>query len=162
MSISIGDNLPDATVLTMTDDGPVQVQMSDKFRGRKVVLFGLPGAYTGTCSTAHMPSFVRTRDQFLAKGVDEVICISVNDPFVTGAWGEVTGAHAAGITLLADAASEFTTAIGLNFSVPQVGFVNRSRRYAMLVEDGVVKIYNPEIAKDGCEISGGETLLAQI
>ena len=82
MTISVGDNIPDATLTVMGDAGPAQVALADRLKGRKVVLFGLPGAYTGTCTTAHVPSFIRTRDQFAAKGVDEVICVSVNDPFV--------------------------------------------------------------------------------
>lgn len=162
MTITTGDILPDATVLVMGADGPEPVQMADKMKGRKVVIFGLPGAYTGTCSTAHVPSFMRTKDQFTAKGVDEVICLSVNDPFVMKAWGEATGAEAAGITMLGDAESAFTTAIGMNFSAGPVGFVDRSKRYAMFVDDGVVKVLNAEDSPGQCEISAGETLLAQV
>ena len=162
MTISTGDTLPDATVLVMGENGPEAVQMADKFKGRKVVIFGLPGAYTGTCSTAHVPSFIRTKSDFDAKGVDEVICVSVNDPFVMDAWADATGAKAAGLTMLGDAESAFTTAIGMNFSAGPVGFVDRSKRYAMLVEDGVVKILNAEDSPGQCEISAGETLLAQI
>jgi peroxiredoxin len=162
MTITTGDTLPDATVLVMGDDGPASVQMADKLKGRKVVIFGLPGAYTGTCSTAHVPSFMATIDDFKAKGVDEVICLSVNDPFVMKAWGDDTGALAAGITMLGDAESAFTTAIGMNFSAGPVGFVDRSKRYALLAEDGVVKVLNAEASPGECEISAGQTLLAQI
>ena len=101
-----------------------------------------------------------TYDDFKAKGVDEIICISVNDPFVMKAWGESTQATQAGITMLADAESEFTTAIGMNFSASPAGFVNRSKRYSMLVENGVVVILNEEVARGVCEISAGESLLA--
>lgn len=159
MTIQTGDTLPNATLLIIGDDGPTQVALSDKLENRKVVIFGLPGAYTGTCSTAHVPSFMMTFDDFKAKGVDEIICVSVNDPFVMQAWGENTHATNAGITMLADAESEFTTAIGMNFSAPPVGFVNRSKRYSMLVENGVVKILNAEANPGECEISAGETLL---
>ncbi|WP_296422770.1 peroxiredoxin [Yoonia sp.] len=159
MTIKIGDRVPQATLLHMTDDGPQQVVLADKLEKRKVVIFGLPGAFTGTCSTAHVPSFMITHDEFKAKGVDEIICVSVNDPFVMKAWGDVTGATDAGITMLADAESAFTTAIGMDFSAAPAGFVNRSKRYAMLIEDGVVTILNAEERAGVCEISAGETLL---
>jgi glutaredoxin/glutathione-dependent peroxiredoxin len=162
MTISVGSRLPDATLLHIGANGPEAVPMAARLKGRKVVIFGLPGAYTGTCSTAHVPSFIRTKDQLMAKGVDEVICVSVNDPFVMKAWGEATGAAAAGITMLGDAESAFTTAVGMNFSAPPVGFVNRSKRYSLLAEDGVVKVLNVEDSPGACEISAGETLLGQI
>ena len=162
MTIKTGDTLPNATLLIMGDDGPMQVALAEKLAGRKVVIFGLPGAYTGTCSTAHVPSFMVTYDDFKAKGIDEIICISVNDPFVMQAWGANTGATDTGITMLADAESEFTTSIGMNFSAAAVGFVNRSKRYSMLVDDGVVTIFNAEESPGVCEISAGETLLAEL
>lgn len=160
MTIKTGDSVPNATLLRIGEDGPEQVVLADKLTDRKVVIFGLPGAYTGTCSTAHVPSFMVTFDDFKAKGVDEIICIAVNDPFVMQAWGESTQATETGITMLADAESEFTTAMGMNFSAPPVGFVNRSKRYSMLVENGVVAILNQEASPGQCEISAGETLLA--
>ena len=159
MTITTGDTLPNATLLLMGDDGPTSVTMVEKLTNRKVVIFGLPGAYTGTCTTAHVPSFMRTAEAFKAKGVDEIICLSVNDPFVMKAWGEDTGAAAAGITMLGDAESEFTKAIGMNFSAGPVGFVERSKRYSMLVENGVVTILSAEESPGQCEISAGETLL---
>ena len=159
MTIKTGDTVPNATLLKMGEDGPEQVSLGDKMNGRKVVIFGLPGAYTGVCSTAHVPSFMVTYDDFKAKGVDEIICISVNDPFVMQAWGENTRATETGITMLADAESAFTKAIGMNFSAPPVGFVDRSKRYSMLVENGVVSILNEEGSPGTCEISAGETLL---
>lgn len=162
MTISTGDTLPDATLLRIGDAGPEGVNLSEKLKGRRVVIFGLPGAFTGTCTTAHVPSFMRTRDQFVAKGVDEVICISVNDPWVMKAWGEATGAEDAGITMLGDAESTFTKAIGMNFSAGAAGFVDRSMRYSLYAQDGVVKIFNPEPGRGVCEISAGETLLDQI
>ncbi len=157
--ISTGDKLPDATLIQMGAEGPEEVRVSDKTKGRKVVIFAVPGAYTGTCTTAHVPSFMRTKDQFDAKGVDEIICISVNDPFVMGAWGESTGASAAGLTMLADPASEFTKAVGMEFDAPPVGLLARSKRYAMLVEDGKVLALNLEENPGVCETSAGEGLL---
>jgi glutaredoxin/glutathione-dependent peroxiredoxin len=159
MTISQGDTLPDATLVQMGADGPQPVKMADKLKGRKVVVFAVPGAYTPTCSSAHVPSFVRTKDQFDAKGVDEIICVSCNDPFVMSAWGEATGATAAGITMLADANSEFTKAIGMDFTAEPVGLLARSKRYAMLVEDGKVVLFQAEESPGVCDISGGEALL---
>ncbi len=162
MTISTGDRLPEAEFQAILTERPEAVALGPKLKGRKVVLFGLPGAYTGTCTTAHVPSFIRTKDQFMAKGVDEIICVAVNDAFVMKAWGESTGATAAGITLLGDPSADFTKAIGMNFTAPPVGFYDRSKRYSMLVEDGVVTILNEEEGPGMCEISAGETLLAQI
>ncbi len=162
MTIKVGDTLPDANLLIMGEDGPKQVAISEKVKDRKVVIFGLPGAYTGTCSTAHVPSFMITHDDFKQKGVDEIICVAVNDPFVMKAWGDTTRATESGLTMLADAESNFTTAIGMNFSAPPVGFVNRSKRYSMLVENGEVRILNAESNPGECEISAGETLLEQM
>lgn len=162
MTIKTGDTLPDATFLQMGDNGPESVALAAKLKDRKVVIFGLPGAYTGTCTTAHVPSFIATFADFKAKGVDEIICVSVNDPFVMKAWGDSTGALAAGITMLADPESSFTTAIGMDFSAPPVGFVNRSKRYSMLVDNGVVSILNEEAGPGQCEISAGQTLLAEL
>lgn len=159
MTITTGATLPDATLLQMGAAGPEGVSLGDKLKDRMVVIFGLPGAYTGTCSTAHVPSFMRTMDGFKAKGVDEVICVSVNDPFVMDAWGKATGATEAGITMLGDSTAEFTTAIGMEFSAPPAGLVNRSKRYSMLIDNGVVTILNEEGSPGECEISAGETLL---
>jgi cytochrome c peroxidase len=125
------------------------------------VLFAVPGAFTPTCDSAHLPSFVRTRQAFAAKGIDEILCISVNDAHVMKLWGETSGATAAGITLLADADAAFTRSIGMNFSNPAVGFHDRSRRYAMFVEDGVVTILH--LDRPGvCEVSTGEALLEEL
>ena len=162
MTIAVGDTLPEATFLVFGDDGPGSVELGPKLKGRKVVIFGLPGAYTRTCTAAHVPSFIAAMDDLKAKGVDEVICVAVNDPFVMKAWGEATGAAAAGITMLGDADASFTKALGLTFSVPHLGFFDRSQRYSMLVEDGKVTIFNPEPPDGQCEISAGQTLVAQI
>lgn len=162
MTIKPGDALPDATLLVTGENGPEKVAIADKIKDRKVVIFGLPGAFTNTCSSAHLPSFMITYEDFIAKGVDEIICVSVNDPFVMRAWGVSSGASDVGITLLADADSSFTAAIGMQFNAPDSGFVNRSKRYSMLVENGVVTILNQELARGVCEISAGETLLAAL
>lgn len=157
--ISVGDTLPDATLTRLGAEGPEQVQIGDLTKGRTVVIFAVPGAFTPTCHSAHVPSFIRTKDQFDAKGVDEIICVSANDPFVMQAWGESTGATAAGITMLGDAESAFTDALGLRFDAPPAGLIGRSKRYAMLVENGQVKLLNLEENPGQCEISAGESLL---
>ncbi|MFZ7093453.1 peroxiredoxin [Primorskyibacter sp. 2E233] len=162
MTIKAGDTLPNATLSRMGDEGPEQVDLDTLTKGRKVVIFALPGAYTGTCTTAHVPSFIRTRDDFANKGVDEVICLSVNDPFVMGAWGESTGATAAGISMLGDPQAEFTKAVGMEFTAPPAGLIDRSKRYAMVVEDGKVTILQAEENPGVCDVSGGEALLAAI
>ena len=162
MSISTGDKLPSASLTHLGADGPEAVDLAERTRGRKVVIFAVPGAFTGVCHNAHVPSFVRTKDQFDAKGVDEIMCISVNDPFVTGAWGEITGATGAGITMLGDPLSEFTKAMGMEFSNPGVGLIDRSKRYAMVVEDGTITLLHEEENPGMCDVSAGEGLLAEM
>ncbi|WP_375687337.1 peroxiredoxin [Pseudooceanicola sp. LIPI14-2-Ac024] len=159
MTISKGDKLPDATLIATAGDKPEAVQMADKVKGRKVVIFGLPAAFSGTCTTAHVPSFLKNREALDAKGVDEVICVSVNDYFAMKAWDKEMGASAGGITMLADGMAEFTKAIGMDFTAPPVGFVDRSKRYTMLVEDGVVTELNQEETPGTCTISAAESLL---
>ncbi|MDO6586346.1 peroxiredoxin [Salipiger sp. 1_MG-2023] len=160
MAITKGDTLPGATLVKMGEDGPQQVKLDDVTKGRKVVIFAVPGAYTPTCSAAHVPSFIRVKDQLAEKGVDEIVCLSVNDPFVLKAWGESTGATEAGITMLGDPESSFTKAIGMDFTAPPAGLITRSKRYAMLVEDGTVTILHAENSPGECDISAGESLLA--
>ena len=162
MAISQGDKLPDAVLRRMGDNGPEEITIDALTAGRKIVLFGLPGAFTPTCSSAHVPSFMRTKGAFLEKGIEEIICVSVNDVHIMRQWGDVTGATAAGLSMWADPASEFTTAIGMNFDVEALGFYGRSSRYAMIVENGVVTQLNQETERGVCDISGGETLLESL
>jgi cytochrome c peroxidase len=162
MTISTGDRLPEATFLEKDEGGITKVEGVELFGGRRVVLFGLPGAYTGTCSTKHVPSFIRVADALRSKGIDEIACVAVNDPHVMMAWGDATGARAAGIRMLSDADSGFTAALGMAYDNPASGMFARSKRYAMLVEDGVVKVLNAEASPGQCEISAGETMLAAV
>ncbi len=162
MTISTGEKLPDATLVQMGAEGPEPVSLSAKTAGRKVVIFAVPGAFTPTCHSAHVPSFIRTKAQFDDKGVDEIICVSVNDPFVMKAWGDATGAEAAGLTMLSDAESAFTKAIGMDFDAPPAGLIARSKRYAMLVDDGTVTLLQQEENPGACEVSAGEGLLASM
>ncbi len=162
MAITEGDRLPDAELLRMGADGPETVALSSLTKGRTVALFAVPGAFTGVCTTAHVPSFVRTKDDFAAKGVEDIVCVAVNDPFVMRAWGEETGAAAAGLHMLGDADGAFTRAVGMGFDAPPAGFHGRSRRYAMIVEDGTVRTLHVEDSPGTCEASGGEALLATL
>ncbi|SLN32237.1 Putative peroxiredoxin [Roseovarius albus] len=162
MSISTGDKLPEATLTRIGAEGPEAVNLSELTAGRKVVIFAVPGAYTPTCHSAHVPSFIRTKDDLAAKGIDEVICVSVNDPFVMGSWGEATGASAAGIAMLGDAEATFTKAIGMEFSAPPAGLIDRSKRYAMVVDDGTVILLQEEENPGVCEVSAGEGILAAL
>jgi cytochrome c peroxidase len=162
MAISEGDKLPGGTLMRIGAEGPEPVEVENLTSGRKVVIFAVPGAYTPTCDSAHVPSFLRVMGPLKDKGVDEVICVSVNDPWVMQAWGNSTGAAAAGITMLADASGAFTKAIGMAFDAIPIGFQGRSLRYAMLVEDGVVTRFHPETARGVCETSSGEAMLAAL
>ncbi len=159
MTISVGDKLPSASLSRLGADGPEQVDLNALIAGKKVVIFAVPGAYTPTCSSAHMPSFVKNADALRAKGLAEIICVSVNDVFVMKSWGNAMGATDAGIHSLADGDSSFTKAIGMDFSAPPAGLINRSKRYAMIVEDGIITALNEEDAPGVCDISGGETIL---
>ncbi len=161
MTIAVGDTLPEADLLVF-DGAPGSVSLGSLVTGRRVVIFGLPGAFTRTCDAAHVPSFIRTKDAFAAKGVDEIICISVNDPFVMAAWGQSTGATEAGIRMLADADGGLTRALGLDFDAPPVGLHGRCKRFALLAEDGVVKVLHLEENPGVCETSGGEAMLDAI
>lgn len=161
MTISQGDKLPEATFARIGADGAENVTVSELTKGRKVAIFAVPGAFTPTCHIGHLPSFIRSKAGFEAKGVDEIICIATNDPFVMKAWGEATGATEAGLTLLSDPVGEFSRAIGQVIEKPGAWVDGRSKRYAMYVEDGVVEVFHPETGA-GCEISGGEALLAAI
>ena len=162
MTLSTGDTLPEADLIRLGESGPETVGVAALTRGRKVVIFAVPGAFTPTCSSAHVPSFIRTKTEFDGKGVDEIICISVNDPFVMKAWGEATGASEAGLTLLGDPQGAFTKAIGMDFDAPPAGLIGRSKRYAMVVEDGKVTLLNVEESPGTCEVTAGESLLAAI
>lgn len=162
MTLQQGAKLPDAKLMQMGANGPEQVDLAAKLKGRKVVIFGLPGAYTGTCTTAHVPSFIRTKAKFDAKGVDEIICLSVNDPYVLGAWAESTGGAKAGITFLGDSDGSFTKEIDMVLHLPHIGLQHRSQRYALYAVDGVVKVLHHGKESNQCEISGGEAMLEAI
>ena len=158
MTITTGDKLPQAQLLRVGANGPESLSTDSMMQGR-VALFGLPGAFTGTCTNAHMPSFVRTADAFRQKGIDRIICIAVNDPFVVKAWSDATGAENAGIEVLADADGSLTKALGLNFDAPPVGFFGRCKRFASLLRDGTFEVIDVEDSPGSCGIGAGESLL---
>lgn len=162
MKISIGDKLPDATFQSMGPEGPVSHNIKDLTTGKKIVIFGLPGAYTNTCSTAHMPSFVRNANEIRANGIDAIYCLAVNDVHVMKSWAKEMGADTAHIGMLSDVDGSYTKSIGFNFTVPAVGFFDRSQRYSMIVNNGVITSLNEEVERTSCDISGGETILDQL
>lgn len=159
MTISVGDKLPDVTLVKATKDGPEKVQASDYFKGKKVALFSVPGAFTPTCSAKHLPGFVEKADELRSKGVDEIACTAVNDPFVMSAWNESAGSS--DVTMLADGNGEFAEAVGLTMDGSGFGLGKRGQRYSMLVEDGVVKQLNVEQPGD-FSVSSAEHLLGQL
>lgn len=159
MTISVGDKLPDATFAEIGAEGPTQVSAADALGSGKIALFAVPGAFTPTCHQKHMPGFVANADKLREAGIDAIVCTSVNDPFVMKAWGEHTGATEAGIRMLSDPEGKFAQALGLDFSAPPVGLISRSQRYAMLVEDGVVKVLNVEGSPGEVSSSAAEALL---
>ncbi len=161
MTIKVGDKIPHATLRQVTPDGAVPVTTDDFFAGRKVVLFGLPGAFTPTCHKNHLPGYVSLADDIKAKGVDTIAVVAVNDPFVMGAWETASGANGK-ILFLADPAAEFAKSLDLTFDGSAAGLGLRSKRYSMLVEDGVVKILNVEDVPSKADISSAKALLAQL
>ncbi|MGE0386019.1 MAG: peroxiredoxin [Gammaproteobacteria bacterium] len=158
MTIKAGDRIPDATLYTMGKEGPQPVATKDIFTGRKVVLFAVPGAFTPTCSNAHLPGFVVNADKIKAKGVDTIACVAVNDAFVMGAWGKAQNAEE--ILMLGDGAGDFTRAIGMELDLRARGLGVRSQRYAMIVDNGVVKSVEVDAAK--LEKSSAEHVLTQL
>ncbi|HTQ80622.1 MAG TPA: peroxiredoxin, partial [Thermoanaerobaculia bacterium] len=143
MAISVGETIPNVTLLTMGADGPQPVSTAEVFQGKKVVLFAVPGAFTPTCSDHHLPSFVLYADQILAKGVDRIVCTAVNDVFVMASWGKARGVDEK-ILLLADGNGDFARALGLEQDLTRFGMGKRSQRYAALVENGVLRSLHVE------------------
>jgi glutaredoxin/glutathione-dependent peroxiredoxin len=161
MTIAVGSRLPDATFRVLGPSGQATKTTADVFAGKRVVLFAVPGAYTPTCNNNHLPGFLASIDAFKAKGIDTIACTAVNDAFVLNAWSKSTGA-ADKILFLADGNAEFARALGLELDAAGAGLGIRSKRYAMLVEDGVVKVLNIEEAPGKAESSAAEVLLGQI
>ena len=159
MSIEVGDRLPEASFKVHDDDGIASMTSSELFAGKKVVLFAVPGAFTPTCHLKHLPGFLENVEAFKNKGVDIVACVAVNDPFVLDAWSKATGGSG-NILFLSDGNCEFTKIIGLDFDGSAIGLGTRSKRYAMLVDDGVVTALNIEESPGVADASTAEKLLA--
>lgn len=159
MTISVGDRLPDVKLVKATENGPEQVSSAEYFKGKKVALFSVPGAFTPTCSAKHLPGFVEKADELKAKGIDEIVGTAVNDAFVMGAWNQAAGSD--DITMLADGNGEFADAVGLTMDGSGFGLGKRGQRYSMIVDDGVVKQLNVEEPGD-FSVSSAEHMLGQL
>jgi glutaredoxin/glutathione-dependent peroxiredoxin len=158
MTIQVGDKIPDIALTTMTAEGPAPVTSADLFGGKKVVLFAVPGAFTPTCSAKHLPGFVGNADAIKAKGVDTVACLSVNDPFVMGAWGKDQSVGS-NVMMLADGSAAFNKAMGLDWDLSERGLGLRSQRYVMVVDDGTVTHLAVEEA-GAFDVSSAESVLS--
>ena len=157
MTIKVGDKVPAATLKYLSPEGPKEISMDELFRGKKVALFAVPGAFTPTCSQRHLPGYVEKAGDLKAKGVDQIACVSVNDAFVMGAWGKAQNAGDK-VLMLADGSGDFTRELGLELDARKAGLGMRSQRYSMLVDNGVVKALNVE--KPGqFDVSSAESML---
>lgn len=160
MTLSVGDRLPEASFMTMTADGPTKLSTDDVFAGKTVALFAVPGAFTPTCSAKHLPGFVQKAGDFKAKGVDTIACMAVNDAFVMDAWGKDQQVGDK-VVMLADGNATFAKAIGLELDATGVGLGIRSQRFAMVVDDGVIKGLHVE-QPGAFEVSSAESVLATL
>jgi peroxiredoxin len=159
MTIAVGDKLPDVKLMKATENGPEAVQTSDYFKGKRVALFSVPGAFTPTCSAKHLPGFVEKASELKAKGIDEIACTAVNDAFVMGAWNQASGSS--DITMLGDGNGEFAKAVGLEMDGSGFGLGSRGQRFSMVVNDGQVEQLNVE-APGEFKVSSAEHMLNQI
>lgn len=160
MSIKVGDRVPHATVYELREGQPAPIDTSELFTGKRVVVFALPGAFTPTCSAKHLPGFIEHADQLAAGGVDEIVCLSVNDAWVMDAWGK--SQQAGSIRMLGDGNADFTTAMGLAMDGAARGLGTRSQRYAMVVDNGVVSVLEVDESPASCDLSGATHILAKL
>lgn len=158
MTINVGDKIPSVTLKQLTPEGVKEFTTDDIFRGKKVLLFAVPGAFTPACSQRHLPGYVDKAANLKAKGVDEIACVAVNDAFVMGAWGKEQKTEGK-IRMLADGSGDFARALGLELDLTKGGLGVRSRRYAMLVDDGIVRSLNVETQPGQVEVSSAEAML---
>jgi len=161
MTIAKGDSLPEATFRVMGSEGIEALTTDQIFGGKKVVLFAVPGAFTPTCHLKHLPGFIESADKFKKLGIDTVACVAVNDPFVLAAWEEKSGGKGK-VLFLSDGNAEFTKKIGMDFDGSGIGLGTRSKRYAMFVEDGVVKVLNTEESPGVAEVSTAAEVLKEL
>ncbi|MEG6508754.1 peroxiredoxin [Methyloligella sp. 2.7D] len=158
MTIAVGDKLPESTFFVMGENGPEPKTTAEIFGGKTVVLFAVPGAFTPTCHLRHLPGFIEHAEAFKEKGVDTIACLAVNDAFVLDAWADITGGKGK-IAFLADGNAEFTKKIGMDFDASGLGLATRSKRYAMLVKDGVVEQLSVEDSPGEADVSSAEAML---
>lgn len=161
MAIGVGDKLPEGTFTQITENGPAPVTTNDIFSGKKVILFGVPGAFTPACHKTHLPGYVAQFDAIKAKGVDAIACIAVNDAFVMDAWAQATGASGK-VQMLADGNADYTKKLGLDLDLSGFGLGTRSKRFSAIVEDGVVKELNVEEAAGKVTSSGADATICQL
>lgn len=161
MTISVGEKLPEMTLKIMGDDGPANIESQALFAGKKVVLFAVPGAFTPTCTLNHLPGFLENRDAIIAKGIDDIIVVSVNDPFVMSAWAKQSGGQGK-IHFVADWDAGFTKEVGMDIDLGVAGLGVRSKRYSMIVDDGTVTSLNIEESPGQAELSGAAALMQQL
>jgi peroxiredoxin len=162
MTIQVGDPLPQTTFRVMTPDGPKPKTTDDVFKGRKVVLVAVPGAFTPTCHRNHLPGYVQNAAAIKAKGVDAIVVTAVNDVFVMDAWAKASGAGEGQIEFVSDGNGDFAKALGLTMDGAGFGLGTRSQRYAMVVEDGIVRSINVEDAPGKADVSGADNLLKSL
>lgn len=160
MTIKAGDRVPQGTLKRMTKEGPKDISTEEIFKGKKVVLFSVPGAFTPTCDVKHLPGYIQLADQIHARGVDTIACVAVNDVFVMNAWGKSAGVGEK-VLMLADGNGDFARALGLEFDARKFGMGQRSQRFALIVEDGVVKVVDIE-APGEFKVSSAEHVLSQL
>jgi len=160
VTIAKGDTLPQTTFATMTENGPEQIDSKDYFAGRKIALFSVPGAFTPTCSAKHLPGFLEKAEELKAKGIDEIACTAVNDPFVLGAWSKSADADGK-VKMLADGNGAFAKAVGLEMDGSKFGLGTRGQRFSMIVNDGVIEQLNVEAPGD-FKVSSAEHMLTQL
>lgn len=160
MTIKVGDNVPSGSLKEMGPEGPREVKTDDLFAGKTVAVFAVPGAFTPTCSAKHLPGFVQRADELRGKGVDEIVCLSVNDAFVMGAWGKDQQVGDK-VRMMADGSADLTKQMGLELDLNPMGLGTRSRRYSMVVKDGKVAILNLEEG-GAYAVSDADTMLGQL
>jgi glutaredoxin/glutathione-dependent peroxiredoxin len=158
MTIQVGDKIPAATLKSVTPEGPKDISTDELFRGKKVVLFAVPGAFTPACSQRHLPGYVEKAGDLKKKGIDTIACIAVNDPAVMGAWGKAQNVGDK-VMMLADGSADFARTVGLDIDLGRAGLGIRSKRYSMLVEDGTVKALNVEQVPSQVEVSSADAML---
>jgi peroxiredoxin len=161
MAIKVGDKVPSGSFGVMTGSGPGSMTTDDLFKGKRVVLFSVPGAFTPTCSKTHLPSFVQNAAALKAKGIDTLACMAVNDVFVMDAWGKSASADGK-VLMLADGNATFTKALGMELDASGFGMGTRGLRFALVVKDGVVEMVELEPSAGQCTVSGGESILSKL